>query len=126
MAPLTGAFHARETVPALTPATRPSGVSGIVHTPGPVVSVTSLEAGPVPAALLACTRMVALIGPDQRIKSLSFADSYWRAHDELHKSGDIDHGAADCPERGAPRAARVWTSTDGWQGVTASPEPASQ
>ena len=71
-------------------------------------------------------QMIALIGPDQRIKSLSFADSYWRAHDELHQSGDIDHGAAECPERGVPLVARAWTSAGGWHDVTANPEPASQ
>jgi hypothetical protein len=84
-----------------------------------------LKVGINEALTAAGTHAIAFIGPDQTLRAVSFADSYWRAHEELQEAGTIDHGRDACPERGSARIVREWTPA-GWRDFQAEPEWAAE
>ncbi len=68
---------------------------------------------------------VATIGPNRTLRSLRFADVYWRIHRELEQAQRIHHTVEDCPDRDRPRIVREWTSA-GWREIHVDGEASVQ
>jgi hypothetical protein len=54
-------------------------------------------------------------------ESVGLSDRYWEVHRELSKSGKLDHGVDDCPERSAGMVVRVWQPDAGWKNIRVPP-----
>ena len=53
--------------------------------------------------------------PKFDLVSLRFDSTYDKMHEDLQKSGQLDHSLADCPERVHPQPIRVWTPSEHWK-----------
>jgi hypothetical protein len=54
-------------------------------------------------------------------ESVGLSDRYWEVHRELSKSGKLDHGVDDCPERSDGMVVRVWQPDAGWKNIRVPP-----
>lgn len=52
-----------------------------------------------------------------------FSERYWDAHRMLESQRKLDHAAAECPDRHAPRAVLVWGPGTGWRSLVVPSGP---
>jgi hypothetical protein len=54
------------------------------------------------------------LNPDMTPGSFDYTQQHWAAHEQLERSGRLNHRASDCPERTAVKTIRAWTAGGGW------------
>ena len=58
--------------------------------------------------------VLAIVGPNGAVKTLTATDSYWATHRKFEALHALTHSAESCPERTKAHDVRSWTVADGW------------